>query len=917
MSMYNSPSSNLNADQVYPADIEKFRADYDFPLDAFQLDAATAIDAGRGVLVAAPTGAGKTIVGEFAVFKAFHNNGTCFYTTPIKALSNQKYHDLVERYGESNVGLLTGDVTLNGDAPIVVMTTEVLRNMIYADSERLDTLTHVVMDEVHFLADKSRGAVWEEAILNLDPRVVLVSLSATVSNVEEFGGWLSTVRGDTNIIVTERRPIPLQQHMMVGRQILPLFDGEEQDIGAINRAVIAAAARAEETGKRRGPKRSDVVQHMYAKHMLPAIYFIFSRAGCEGAVKQLLVDKVDFSTPKQREEILTTVDDGVKDIAPEDLEIIGFRQWRRAISRGFAAHHAGMLPTFRHIVEDLFARGLLKVCFATETLALGINMPARSVVLERLIKYNGEAHVDLTPGQYTQLTGRAGRRGIDTTGNAVVLWSQGIDPYAVADLASTRTYPLDSTFRPGYNMAVNLIATQGLEESLRILDRSFAQYQTNGSVVERAQYVERRRRDVEQQEKELHEVIRSVRRGREGNDPNNELFDQVVEYATLRRKLTQEERRAKRESVDERGKEVTALLRDLQVGDVIALPTGKNPMTAVVARADHKPRFPKPTIITEDGWVDRISPEMFGNTPVLVGHMRLHKGVERNPRRQARSVAANLRRLDVDKPAKLKPKARSGSSIEATALRQDVHHHPVHAWEGREELTRAAEQLLKARRRLDFELGDHPAAQDSLATQFNRILELLEQLDYVELDRTSGDLTGARITMEGERLARLHHESDLLVAQCLRRGIWDELDPAELAAAASVCVFENRRDSGKPASLPTEPLSVAISKTLRVYQELAVDEERHRLNVTRQPELGFATALHQWAAGAPLEYCLTAAEANGASLTPGDFVRWCRQVVDLLEQIKHTGYSDEVKAASRKAIAAIRRGVVEPTGSSI
>ncbi|WP_034987571.1 DEAD/DEAH box helicase [Corynebacterium jeikeium] len=883
--------------------VERFCAQYDFPLDDFQVQAAEAIDRGKGVLVAAPTGAGKTIVGEFAVFAAFHGDGTCFYTTPIKALSNQKFHDLVERYGEANVGLLTGDVTINGDAPIVVMTTEVLRNMIYADSERLETLTHVVMDEVHFLADRSRGPVWEEAILNLDPRVILVSLSATVSNVEEFGGWLSAVRGDTEIIVTEKRPVPLTQFMMVGRQILPLFEGSEQHLGAINRKVVAAAAKAEETGKRRGPKRGDVVQHMATAGMLPAIYFIFSRVGCDAAVRALLIDRVDYSSPSEREEILRTIDAGVSDLTEEDLNVLGFRQWRRALSRGFAAHHAGMLPAFRHIVEDLFARGLLKVCFATETLALGINMPARSVVLEKLVKFNGETHADLTPGQYTQLTGRAGRRGIDTKGNAVVLWSQGLDPYGVADLASTRTYPLDSTFRPGYNMAVNLIGTMGLDEAHRLLLRSFAQYQTNGAVVESAEQIEKRRRELAQQEKQLKATIREVRRP---SNSLNEDFQLVTEYGQLRRELSQEERRAKRMVIDEASTETTALLQSLQPGDVIALPTGKNPTTAVIARADHRGR---PTIITDDGWVERINPDMFGNTPVHIGHMRLHKGVARNPKRQARGVAANLRRLQLDKPKKLRPRARR-RSLRAVELREQVHAHPVHAWEGREELCRAAEQYLKAARRLEFEQKEQPQESDSLSAQFNRILALLAELDYVELEGNT-----ARITMEGERLSKIHHESDLLVAQCLRRGIWDELDPAELAAVASTCVFENRRDSGaKDDGVPTEPLAEAISQTWRIYQELSTDEQRHRLTVTREPELGFATAVHQWTAGAPLEYCLRAAEASGATLTPGDFVRWCRRVIDLLDQIKLTGYSNEVKAASRKAVAAMRRGVVALDG---
>lgn len=902
-------------------EVQRFQDRYDFPLDPFQLEASNAIAEGRGVLVAAPTGAGKTVVGEFAVFTAFHNQGSCFYTTPIKALSNQKFHDLCDQYGEANVGLLTGDVTINGDAPIVVMTTEVLRNMIYQGSDRLRTLTHVVMDEVHFLADKSRGPVWEEAILNLDPDVILVSLSATVSNVEEFGGWLSTVRGRTDIILTEHRPIPLSQFMMVGRQIIPLFQdqatrGKAADGSlspAINRAVVAAAAKAEESGKRRGPKRSAVALHLDAANMLPAIYFIFSRVGCDAAVKQLLTDRVDFTTPAQRSEILKTIDEGVEGLTQEDLNVLGFRQWRRAVSRGFAAHHAGMLPAFRHIVEDLFARGLLKVCFATETLALGINMPARSVVLEKLIKFNGEAHVDLTPGQYTQLTGRAGRRGIDTKGNAVVLWAQGIDPHAVADLASTRTYPLDSTFRPGYNMAVNLINTKGLTESHRLLQRSFAQYQADGTIVEAAEAVERRRRQLDEAEDELRNVITDFRRKAARFESDLESDTKaVVDYARLRRELSQEERRAKRDAGLERNKETAKLLGNLVVGDVLALPTGRNPMTAVVARSDHRHRNPNPTIITEDGWVERVSAETFGNTPVHIGHMKLHKGVERAPKRLARSVAANLRRMHFDKPAKLKAKARGGSA-RATELRQQVHAHPVHAWEGREEMNRAAELYLKAQRRLAFEQEETTSNRESLSAQFNRILALLEEMDYVELTHAAAQddtFTDATITLEGERLARIHHESDLLIAQCLRRGIWDNLDPADLAAVASTCVFENRKESSAEAALPTEPLKEAVSHTLRIYNELASDEQRHRVPQTREPELGFATAVHQWTAGAPLEYCLQAAEASGAVLTPGDFVRWCRRVIDLLDQIRQTGYSAEVKAASRKAVSAMQRGVV-------
>jgi ATP-dependent RNA helicase HelY len=914
-------TESTESDQ-HPA-VAAFAAAYDFPLDDFQLTAAASIAEGRGVLVCAPTGAGKTVVGEFAVNEAFRLDGTCFYTTPIKALSNQKYHDLVARYGADKVGLLTGDISINGDAPVVVMTTEVLRNMVYAESDRLERLTHVVMDEVHFLADPSRGPVWEETILNLDPSVILVSLSATVSNAEEFGSWLSTVRGQTDLVVTTHRPVPLDQFMMVGSQIMPLYgtEGKHDQHGDrdVNRAVVAASSRAEESGRRQGPKRSDVVAKMRGASMLPAIYFIFSRAGCDGAVRQLLVDRVRLTTDADRDEILATVDAGVEGISTEDLGVLGFRQWRRALGNGYAAHHAGMLPAFRHIVEDLFSRGLLKVCFATETLALGINMPARTVVLEKLIKFNGESLVDLTPGQYTQLTGRAGRRGIDTQGNALVLWSRGIDPYAVANLAQTRTYPLDSTFRPGYNMAVNLIATKGYTESHRLLDRSFAQYQAASTVVEQAERTTRLRRDLSSLERDLASQLSRLDTDDTSGPAEGLTTEDVLAYATLRRDLTLEERRAKKDASKDRSVETTKLLSSLSVGDIIALPTGKHPQIATVVRSDSQHRHPRPWLVTEDGWCGPVSSESFGNVPVPLGHMKLPKNVQRSPKRQARAVASNLRRQKVDRPRVLKPKARGGSK-KAAALRDRVHMHPVHALREREDLARPAERVIAARRSLDRELEAQGPETESLSKTFDRILDLLGELDYVETDGGSddsgirdGDVTSTRITSEGRRLAGIHHEADLLVAQCLRRGIWDDLDPAELAAVVSTLVFENRRESEgqHEDEVPTEALASAISAVSRIHGELTSDEQRHQLPLTRDPDLGFATALHQWTAGAPLEYCLKAAEASGATLSPGDFVRWCNRVIDLLEQIRHTGYSSSVKTAARKAVPAIRRGVVE------
>lgn len=494
------------------SDFKDFSQYFDFALDTFQIEACRALESNRSVLVAAPTGSGKTVVGEFAVHLAIRHSSRAFYTTPIKALSNQKFRDLVARYGEESVGLLTGDSNINGDAPIVVMTTEVLRNMLYENSDALAKLSHVVMDEVHYLADRSRGAVWEEVILHLPDPVRIAALSATVSNAEEFGAWLDEVRGSTEVIVEEARPVPLDQHVMTRRTLLPLFGSD----GNVNHELVrlrtqedkaqrlgsaaygGRGSRGRGQGKRGGrqrlrgaPPRRDrsnvsgfvprarVIEKLDAQGLLPAIVFIFSRAGCEQAVHQVLKSEVRLTNKEEVRQIRDFVDDRCLVIPDGDLDALNYYEWRSALEKGIAAHHAGMLPLFKEVVEELFSAGLVKLVFATETLALGINMPARTVVLERFIKWNGQAHVELSPGEYTQLIGRAGRRGIDNQGHAVAVWHSELDPRALAGLATTRTYPLKSSFHPSYNMAVNLISRMDLAEARELLEASFAQYQAD------------------------------------------------------------------------------------------------------------------------------------------------------------------------------------------------------------------------------------------------------------------------------------------------------------------------------------------------------------------------------------------------------------------------------------------------------
>ncbi|NDH99869.1 MAG: DEAD/DEAH box helicase, partial [Actinobacteria bacterium] len=470
---------------------KEFVDSFDFAFDDFQVAACNSVEDGHGVLVAAPTGAGKTVVGEFAAYLSLRQGKKCFYTTPIKALSNQKYQEFVAKFGAENVGLLTGDTNINGEAPILVMTTEVLRNMLYQGSNTLVNLGSVVMDEVHYLADKFRGAVWEEVLIHLMESVQVVSLSATVSNAEEFGEWLGQIRGTIDVIVSEVRPIPLYQHVLIGNKLIDLFTKP----GQINSEILKLESEALRKVRHRGSRssrwiddsnklsRAEIIEKLDRMALLPAITFIFSRIGCDAAVKQCLQAGIRLTNADERKEILETAGLYTQNLAAEDLEILGHAEWLAALERGIAAHHAGLLPSFKSAVEDLFQRGLVKAVFATETLALGINMPAKTVVLEKLVKYNGEAHVPITPGEFTQLTGRAGRRGIDIEGNAVIQWSPSIDTATAAGLASTRTYPLRSSFSPTYNMAVNLISRFGRERARGSLESSFAQFQADRAVI--------------------------------------------------------------------------------------------------------------------------------------------------------------------------------------------------------------------------------------------------------------------------------------------------------------------------------------------------------------------------------------------------------------------------------------------------
>jgi ATP-dependent RNA helicase HelY len=900
---------------------------YEFGLDDFQQRACRVLERGHGVLVAAPTGSGKTVVGEFAVHLALAHGGKCFYTTPIKALSNQKFADLTVRYGPERVGLLTGDNSINGNAPIVVMTTEVLRNMLYAGSTTLSGLRFVVMDEVHYLADRARGAVWEEVIIHLPDSVSVVSLSATVSNAEEFGDWLRTVRGDTEIIVEERRPVPLFQHLMVGDRLYDLF-AETSDIGTrrspraehdasdrvateelgvrVNpelmhvarddfRRIRSRDQRARRGGYRRPggralvPSRTDVVDRLDREGLLPAIMFVFSRAGCDAAVQQVLNANLRLTTPAERDTIRRFVEEKAAPLAESDRDVLGYVEWLEALARGVAAHHAGMLPVFKECVEQLFARGLVKIVFATETLALGINMPARSVVIEKLSKWNGETHADLTPGEFTQLTGRAGRRGIDVEGHAVVLWSPGLDPKSVAGLASTRTYPLRSSFRPSYNMAVNLVRQVGRETARELLESSFAQFQADRAVVGLA-------RQVRKAEEALAGYADAMTCDR----------GDFVEYAALRRALSDREADLSRRRRVDRKEAVATSLERLRVGDVIDVPAGRSAGYAVVVDPGFRsPRDgPRPLVVTTERQARRLSLVDFPTPVAPLTRMRVAKTFNaRNPQ-QRRDLAAALRDRTRDLPRGgsrrrdgRSPNGAGQDDPEIGRLREALRGHPCHDCPDREDHARWGARYTKLERETATIRRRIEQRTNTIARQFDRVCEVLEELEYLD---------GDQVTSSGASLSRIYSELDLVAAECLRLGVWDGLEAPALAAALSALVFEARNpDDVEPPRIPGGAVRDVLTQMVSIWADLDALEREHRVSFLREPDLGFAWAAYRWAGGSSLEDVL-----DDVDLAPGDFVRWVKQLLDLGDQIADAAGDTPLRSTAREAVKSMRRGVV-------
>ncbi len=843
----------------------------DFEPDRFQLEAFDAFDEGAQVIVAAPTGAGKTLVAAYAIDQSLRRGERVFYTTPIKALSNQKFRDLVDTYGLDRVGLLTGDNAINGDAPVVVMTTEVLRNMLYA-GRRLDSLGAVVLDEVHYLQDSYRGPVWEEVIIHLPREVQLVALSATVSNADELAEWMETVRGTTRLIVETQRPVELENRYLIGERasakmhlIKTLAQGKPNPKGfrfdpELQRGLNRKGPKGPKGRTRpkwQTPRRVDVIQLLRERELLPVIYFLFSRAACSEAALSMLDAGISLTTTEERRRIRQIAAERMANLSDSDRQVLGYDRFLQALEAGVASHHAGMVPPMKEVVETCFEQGMVKAVFATETLALGINMPARTVVIEKLTKWNGDGHEFLSPAQYTQLTGRAGRRGIDEFGDAVVLWSPWIRFEQVATLAASRDYVLRSAFRPTYNMAANLVRRYDAARARQLLNLSFAQFRADADVVRSEFQLEKLRDRYSQVEGRIEREFGPIAELRAALDTESEIESDPDDIAFA--------------------------LSQLRPGNALEVVANEIPSPVVVmAVAYRKGGRVKVLVADTETNSYEMTPAMLERVPVLLGEVVVPEPYLPNSVSFIYEIGQALGRANF----------RAGN-------RRSMGPTTIHASQG--DVPAGARKGLRRLEKLDGEMaalqrGVNTRAE-SLGLQFDRVIQLLTE---------RGHLDGWALTPSGERLARMYHELDLLVVEAIQSGMFDELSPSEVAALASTFIFEERRSHDVPEPwFPANELRRRFGALTRLHHDLSKHERRLRLTESRAPDAGFMAVAHGWAAGGHLDQVL-----DDEDLTAGDFVRTARLLIDLLRQIGVLALEPATQHAARAAAEAVHRDLV-------
>lgn len=882
---------------VDPAEI------FPFELDSFQLDAIVALDLGKSVVVCAPTGSGKTLVGEYAIHRALERNRRVFYTTPLKALSNQKFRDFRDQFGPEQVGLLTGDISINREAPIVVMTTEIFRNMLYGTAigetgTSMVGVEAVILDECHYMNDRQRGTVWEESIIYCPPEIQLVALSATVANSDQLTDWINQIHGPTELIYSDFRPVPLQFSFANPQGLFPLLDESGK---RINPKLKPKGGKHRPRGANpRGAKRPEapaiafVLSKLAQGNMLPAIYFIFSRRGCDRAMEDL--GALTLVTPEETEKIRIQVDAFVE----RNPEIARTNQLD-AIVRGIASHHAGLLPAWKGFVEELFQQGLVKVVFATETLAAGINMPARTTVISSLSKRTDNGHRLLNGSEFLQMAGRAGRRGMDQVGYVVTVQTPYEGSKESANLATGGADPLVSQFTPSYGMVLNLLQVHTLEQAKELIERSFAQYLASFSLKPQREEVERLETELATLKQRIGEVDWKL----------------LAQYEKLQDRYREEKRLLKTlqlQAGETLSQELAMMLPYalagtalMLKGNTIKVPT---PIPAVlVAKLSGSGQFPYLLCLSRDNrWyiasvadVVQLRPDI----PRLEAVDRLpipddlmpRPGQSRKGDENSALIAGKVPHLDYDEAVAPEVYAQLQRM---QGVQTQIDRHPVHQWGDRA-------KILKAQRRiesLEIELKDRTAKMGRQSQRhWNDFLGLVELLQEFKA------LEGLQPTELGQAIAAIRGDNELWLGLAVMSGELDELDPHHLAAVCAALVTEvSRPDSWSRYAL-SETVIEAIETLRPLRRRLFQRQRRQDVMIPIWLEDELVSIVEQWA----LETDWTELCRN-TSLDEGDIVRILRRTLDFLSQIPYVPHAPRIlKDNAVRAVQLIDRFPINET----
>ena len=874
---------------------------FPFPLDAFQQEALAAIHRGQSLVVSAPTGSGKTLIGEYAIHRALAHGRRVFYTTPLKALSNQKLRDFRASFGPRQVGLLTGDLSVNREAPVVVMTTEIFRNMLYGRSALDDPLAGVeavVLDECHYMNDSQRGTVWEESIIHCPGVVQLLALSATVANGEQLADWIRQVHGSCALIHSVHRPVPLDYSFCSAKGLHPLLNGAGDGLHP-----SCKVWRAPQGHRRRGrspkppqpeaPRLGFVVQQLAERDMLPAIVFIFSRRGCDRGVGELA--RMDLLTAAQQQRLAERLE-RFRQQMPDGVRGDGHAD---ALLRGVASHHAGVLPAWKELIEELFQVGLLKVVLATETLAAGINMPARSTVIWALSKRAETGHRPLMASEFLQMAGRAGRRGLDREGHVVTVQSRFEGVREAGRLATSPADPLVSQFTPGYSMVLNLLQRYSLSQARELVERSFGRYLASLGLVDEQQAIAQLAAQAATMGQELADVP----------------WQDLDSYEKERAKLREEQRllrTLRQQAAETVAHELTLALQFASQGTIITVKSPHlEPSPAAAVLVEKRPgpgQFPLLLCLTEGNvWLLlpcrdvvafhgelsclTVAPSMVRPPLRQAGERRHGDGSSHG---LALTVAALARRHDLrtaryDLAAEVQEQARRVAVQE-----KKLGGHPAHAWRDRKRLKQkrhrletVQQELEDRRRRLNDRIGRH----------WRMVLSLIDILRHFAC------LQELEITPAGRVVSALRGDNELWLGLALLSGHLDNLPAPELAAVMEAVSTEVSRND-LWCAYPPPPLVMETLTSLRgLGRELDRQQDHHGIAtpIWWEPELtGLVTA---WARGSSWDGLMAK-----TSLDEGDVVRVLRRTMDVLAQIPHCpGLNEPLRRTARRAHAALNR----------